>query len=324
MKRVLRTTVIFMLAMIMMVCMMVPAAFAAGNTISVPVVVTMNVKPENGSLPASDQIPVTVTALTGGAPAFSAPAAVECDGDVGYGEIDITFGPCEDRGVYEYGVTIGKSALVDFVIDDKYEHYVIVLYVVNNDDLSALENYMAIYPAEYVNGTYVYDNTVEEKPDALTASKTYAAPLTITLSKRWPDGGKQPVTFYLYEVIENPTEDLNADGEIDEKDARKKVNEVVLSTDNNWQHKFKTTSDGKLLDSRKEYVLDEKNVPGYHESYHYNKDDALNWIVSVVNRKSLYQTGQLNWPIPVLACCGSMFMIAGAFMLRKKEEHTNG
>lgn len=328
MKRVLRTTMMALLVMMLLVSMMAPAALAAYEPVSKTLTVTVDMfaSPAEGTVPESDVIPVTVKALDG-TPSLSVSSYnVNCvgNGSNGTGSVDITFGDYNKPGIYTYGVTIGKSSCTDLVMNDELTHYVVILSVVNKDDYSGLEIKVGIREAEVVDGEYRYDESGLNKPDAMIASKTYAAPLTITLSKHWPDGGKRPVTFYLYEVIDNTTEDLNDDGKIDDADTRKKVNEVVLNAENSWQYNFKTTSDGKLLDSRKDYVLDELDVPGYHESYRYNKDDALNWIVNVTNSKSLYQTGQLNWPIPVLVCVGSLFMIAGVMMLRKKEEQVNG
>ena len=53
---------------------------------------------------------------------------------------------------------------------------------------------------------------------------------------------------------------------------------------------------------------------GYKVSYLVNGD-----YVTVRNTESLIQTGQLNWPVPVLAGAGLVLVLAGAFALRRKR-----
>lgn len=36
--------------------------------------------------------------------------------------------------------------------------------------------------------------------------------------------------------------------------------------------------------------------------------------------EALIQTGQLNWPIPVLVCGGLFFLVLGIILLRRKDE----
>ena len=323
MKRVLRSTMMALLVMVILVSMMAPAALAAGYDPvhkTLTLTVNMTATPENGTVPESDRVLVTVTPLEGA----QLPATGEYfvnmagNGSTGSGRVDLTFGEYSKPGIHKYGITIGTSLdQADWVINDAQKHYVVIITVVNNDNYTGLDVHVGIRNATVdANGNYVYDETETEKPDALIAEKTYASPRTITLVKRWPDGGAKPITVMLYEVVE-PTEDYNGDGKINEKDNRKEIDKVTLSSSYGWSHTFEG------LDSRKDYVLDEVDLSGFHESYKYNKADDLNWVVTITNYKSLYQTGQLNWPIPVLLCCGSMMLLAGMFLMRKKEEPTN-
>ena len=41
--------------------------------------------------------------------------------------------------------------------------------------------------------------------------------------------------------------------------------------------------------------------------------------MTVTNSTSLIQTGQLNWPIPVLGGCGVILLVLGAVYSRKKK-----
>lgn len=51
------------------------------------------------------------------------------------------------------------------------------------------------------------------------------------------------------------------------------------------------------------------------------KESDDSWIITVTNTGSLLQTGQLNWPIPVLTIAGLAVIALGVFLItrRKKE-----
>lgn len=88
---------------------------------------------------------------------------------------------------------------------------------------------------------------------------------------------------------------------------------VILSSKNSWQ----ATWTG--LDSRLDWSVKEAKVPaGYTASYKY--DDGI-WYVT--NTGSLLQTGQLNWPIPVLCGGGFLLMALGILLMKRKEENND-
>lgn len=326
MKRVLRTTMMALLVMILLVGMMAPAAMAASvytevSTPDIPITITMDTSPVSGEeVPATDTISVTVEALTTGSPAATkSQFVINCvGGEVKQGTGSFKVGPFNKPGIHKYHVTLGASNH-EFALEDEAKHFIVIVSVTNKKDYSGLETTVAIHNAEIDDDGVLVMGTKCKK---LEDENLYYPPLTITVNKRWASGGAFPVTVYLYEKIETD-QDLNGDGVVDDKDGLNLVDQVILSGENSWSHVFTETPDGDKLDYRNEYVVVEENVPRYHESYSYNKDDAFNWIVTVTNTKSLYQTGQLNWPIPVLVCMGSMLMLAGVMMLRKKEEQTN-
>ena len=45
------------------------------------------------------------------------------------------------------------------------------------------------------------------------------------------------------------------------------------------------------------------------------------WVLGAKDGKSLIQTGQLNWPIPVLLALGGTLMLAGWYLNRKAKKH---
>lgn len=89
------------------------------------------------------------------------------------------------------------------------------------------------------------------------------------------------------------------------------IETAILSKQNDWQVTYTglPESDG--------YSIEEVNVPkGYAATYTQGKN-----IFTVTNTASLAQTGQLIWPIPVLAMAGVFFLLVGSAILRKPEEH---
>lgn len=87
--------------------------------------------------------------------------------------------------------------------------------------------------------------------------------------------------------------------------------EKKLNKANEWQDFWYG-----LDDLGSTYSVKEKVVPaGYKASYSYQNN--IYWIT---NTRALLQTGQLNWPIPVLGGAGGLLFIAGMLMLRRKEE----
>ena len=54
---------------------------------------------------------------------------------------------------------------------------------------------------------------------------------------------------------------------------------------------------------------------GYTVSYSF---DGTTFTVH--NTETLIQTGQLNWPVPVMGAAGLALVLAGFMMLRKKKE----
>ncbi len=88
------------------------------------------------------------------------------------------------------------------------------------------------------------------------------------------------------------------------------VETVILSAANNWTY---TWSD---LSANGEWSVLEVEIPeGYTPSY--EKDGS---IVTVTNTATLIQTGQLNWPIPVLSVLGLILILIGVIFLLKKKK----
>lgn len=123
-------------------------------------------------------------------------------------------------------------------------------------------------------------------------------PEEITVVKQWSgDNAKNrpdSVTITLY------------DGE--------KVNDTVRLGDwNDWTYTW------KKLDGRGNWQVVETNIPkGYTPSYRVRSD-----VVTVTNTYLLIDTGQLNWPIYVLAALGAVLLLSGLLMATKRKKGKN-
>ena len=85
------------------------------------------------------------------------------------------------------------------------------------------------------------------------------------------------------------------------------VETATLSAQNNWQV---TYTDMPESDA---YSIVEVNVPkGFTATY-----SQRGYVFTVTNSASLAQTGQLIWPIPVLAMTGLCLLAVGTIVLRK-------
>lgn len=95
--------------------------------------------------------------------------------------------------------------------------------------------------------------------------------------------------------------------------------ELVDSQKLNAQNKWTCTWED--LDGEGDWTVKESKVPtGYSVSY--KKAEGANGNVTwkITNSMKLIQTGQLNWPIPVLGSLGVVMMFIGIILLRRKEQ----
>jgi len=87
------------------------------------------------------------------------------------------------------------------------------------------------------------------------------------------------------------------------------VEKVTLSASNNWTYTW-TELDGAVDWSVLESGIPKDYVPFYTTG---------NNVVTITNTAVLIQTGQLNWPIPVLGSLGALMLFFGVFAMRRKK-----
>lgn len=125
--------------------------------------------------------------------------------------------------------------------------------------------------------------------------KTEVARLTsITIKKVWN-------TDAATEAAERVTVQLLHNGHV--------IETATLNAQNDWQVTYTDLPESDA------YSIKEVNVPkGFTATYQQN-----GYVFTVTNTSTLIQTGQLMWPIPVLAVVGMLFMAVGVMLLRSKR-----
>lgn len=87
------------------------------------------------------------------------------------------------------------------------------------------------------------------------------------------------------------------------------VDTATLSEENQWSYTW------SAVPKRDDWSVEEVDVPAnYTPSY---RREGNTFIVE--NTPKLVQTGQLKWPVPVLACAGSALLLLGLGLRRKKR-----
>ena len=140
------------------------------------------------------------------------------------------------------------------------------------------------------DGEYLYDVNASPKTEV-------ARLVSITIKKVWN-------TDKSTEAADSVTVQLLKNGNV--------VKTAILNAQNNWQI---TCADMPESDT---YSIKEVNIPkGFTATY--KQED---YVFTVTNTSTLIQTGQLIWPIPVLAG-GGMILIAVGIVLLQKKRKTN-
>jgi hypothetical protein len=128
--------------------------------------------------------------------------------------------------------------------------------------------------------------------------KTEVSKLTsITIKKVWNTDESTEATEHI--IVQ-----LLKDGTV--------VKTATLSKDNNWQITYNDMPESDA------YSIKEIDVPkGFTATY-----SQTGYVFTVTNTSTLIQTGQLMWPIPVLAV-GGMLLIAVGITLLQNKRNTN-
>lgn len=138
------------------------------------------------------------------------------------------------------------------------------------------------------DGKYLYEVNASPKTEVTRIT-------SITIKKVWN-------TDKSTEAADSVTVQLLRNGNV--------VKTAILNMQNNWQV---TYSDMPESDA---YSVKEVDVPkGFTATY-----KQQDYVFTVTNTSTLIQTGQLIWPIPVLAISGMLLMAVGIILLQKKRK----
>ena len=146
-------------------------------------------------------------------------------------------------------------------------------------------SFLVTVPSKDGDG-YVYDVNASPKTEVERLT-------TITIKKVWnTDASTKAADSVTVQLLKN--------GNV--------VKTATLNEQNNWQMSYADIPESDA------YSIKEVNVPkGFTATYKQNGD-----TFTVTNTSTLIQTGQLTWPIPVLAVSGMLLLIVGVVLVKKK------
>ena len=145
--------------------------------------------------------------------------------------------------------------------------------------------FMVTVPSKNAEG-YVYDVNASPKTEVVRLT-------SITIKKVWN-------TDASTQAAEHVTVHLLRNGNV--------VKTANLNAQNNWQVTYTNMPESDA------YSIKEVDVPkGFTATY-----QQKGYVFTVTNTSTLIQTGQLMWPIPVLAVSGMLLIAVGITLLKKK------
>ena len=262
---------------------MIPGfAFAATDSVSVNIPVSVKI---NGDAPSTaEDYTIKLAAQSENAPMPSRDT-ITVNGE-GKSEFpDITF---EKPGVYNYTLfqIAGSSA------NCKYDStvYDVVITVTNSNTKEGFDVVVAVKVNDEKYDCAQFVNEYEKIPQP----ENYTS---LTVKKVWRDNGKNRPDTVTVQLL----------------DGKNVKEEITLSEKNGWTYTWDKLEEGHS------WSVAEANIPkGYTASY--NIDKNVTTITNTYSQNVLIQTGQLNYPIPILLCAGAVFMIIGTALGKKRNK----
>ena len=209
---------------------------------------------------------------------------------------------CEQKIEPDYVITTNEEGKVSLLALDAGIYLVVGQPVIEGDDGFFTDPQVIFFPHNTgLEGEY-WDSNITIKPKA--TSRCILDPLVYKTKKLWADEGLEEyrpdsVTVRLYK---NGVE----------------YDKVVLSKANNWSCVWKD------LDPKSEWTLKEDVVIDYRAEINLDNDTFIVKNTYDGDRdphdKTIIQTGQLWWPVPVMAVLGMVLVVFG-MLLTRREKH---
>ena len=147
------------------------------------------------------------------------------------------------------------------------------------------------------SGSWLY--CIEANPKVQAFAKE---DISVSVIKKWLDNNKDRPKSVSVSLLKD---DVVADT-------------VRLTAENGWQYTWKN------LKADADWSVEENVPEGYRAEYAVYKNTT-----TITNRASWYvpptdvliQTGQLNWPVPILVCAGLFLLVIGCALLRRGKKY---
>lgn len=183
-------------------------------------------------------------------------------------------------GVFERSEVLNEANQWTFTFDRLPEGHTWTV-----EEAKVPDGYTAVY--EVTGNTVVITNKCDEPPPS-------GDPVTLSVKKVWADEKKAHPDFVTVTLYNGSTA----------------VETVILNKQNSWSHKWSE------LSASGNWQIAETNIPkGYTPSY-----SIKSGVVTITNTATLIKTGQLNWPIAVLAGAGLIFIAFGLIIILKNKK----
>lgn len=154
------------------------------------------------------------------------------------------------------------------------------------EDFAPCTPFLVTVPNEN-DGEYVYEVNASPKTEVVRLT-------SITIKKVWN-------TDKASEAAESVTVQLLRNGNV--------VKTATLNEQNNWQVVYADMPESDA------YSIKEIDVPkGFNVTY-----KQSGYVFTAINTSTLIQTGQILWPIPILAFFGILLIAIGIALLQKKR-----
>ena len=153
---------------------------------------------------------------------------------------------------------------------------------------------LPMYSAE--SGSWRY--SIEAAPKVQRPSRDS---ISVTVVKKWQDNNKNRPDSLTVSLLQ--------EGKV--------VDTVVITAEDGWTYTWKD------LNAYYTWSVEEIVPEGYKSEYSVYKNtttitNKANWYIPPADM--LIQTGQLNWPVPVLTSAGLFLLLVGCILLRRGKE----